>query len=279
MRTHIILFVILLSPVVKLFSNQIEFPEIEGFQKVPLEEIYVPDNLFDLINGGADVYLDYNFVDLHLCDYKIDDIVITVEAYNHGDISNAFGIYATERSSDYHFVDIGTEGYQEDGILNFFQDNFYIKLYGYSESGKSVNEHLLSIAEKVSASVGDDKSFPELLNRFPIKDKVLYSEKFINNSFMGYSYFKNVYSADYKMGEHVFTFFVMSTETNEKAREIVEEFLHKQDIEMDGSEKIFEIDDEYTGKIFLSTYENIVLGTTKCEDQKVFKEIMDSYTK
>src|SRR5512141_754220 len=72
------------------------FPGLDGWTMAVEETVYNPDNLWDLIDGAADVYLEYNFVDLHLCRYQQGDKEIRVELYKHATREDAFGIYAQE---------------------------------------------------------------------------------------------------------------------------------------------------------------------------------------
>ena len=61
----------------------------------------------------------------------------TLDIYNLGTPANAFGIYAAESSPDYHFLPIGAEGYGTNEILNFLQDEFYVKLSGLQRQGEN----------------------------------------------------------------------------------------------------------------------------------------------
>ena len=52
------------------FTQSIDFPMLDGFKKETNYPVYTPDNLWDFINGAADNYLAYDFVDLHVAEYK-----------------------------------------------------------------------------------------------------------------------------------------------------------------------------------------------------------------
>ena len=70
-------------------------------------------------------------------EYKASSADVTSTSITWRTESNAFGIYAVERSPDYHFLPIGTEGYGTKEILNFFQDEFYVKLSAFSDKEKT----------------------------------------------------------------------------------------------------------------------------------------------
>lgn len=48
------------------------FPTIEGFTFDGKIDTYTPDTLFEYINGGADLFLNFEFVKLHSLRYKND---------------------------------------------------------------------------------------------------------------------------------------------------------------------------------------------------------------
>ncbi len=70
------------------------FPSLSGYKIKTDYPVYLPDNLWDFINGAADTYLAYGFVDLHVAEYKKGKNVIKAEIYRHSDNIMAFGIYS-----------------------------------------------------------------------------------------------------------------------------------------------------------------------------------------
>ncbi len=120
------------------FAQEITFPELQGFKKISDYPVYLPENLWDFIDGAADTYLALGFVDLHVAEYKKGKEVIKLEIYRHSDHTMAFGIYASERSSSYQFINIGSQGYFVDGVLNFFKGSYYVKIRTNSEKPKTL---------------------------------------------------------------------------------------------------------------------------------------------
>jgi hypothetical protein len=98
---------------------------------------FYSSDLWQYMDGGADVYLNYGLTAMVHREYKGTGLEITVDIFDMGQPLNAFGIYAAERSSDYHFMAIGAEGYSGDFLLNFLQDRFYIKFSGFGDPAKA----------------------------------------------------------------------------------------------------------------------------------------------
>jgi len=80
-----------------------------------------------------------------------------------------------ERSPSYHFLEIGIEAYRSEGILNFLQDRYYVKLSG---SGPGANDLLQQFARVLSQRIAGTRSWPPLLKKIPQEHRVKYSEQF-----------------------------------------------------------------------------------------------------
>ena len=90
------------------------------------------------MNGAAETYLAYGFVDLHVAEYKKGKNIIKLEIYRHSDHTMAFGIYSTERSPSFSYMKLGSQGYYAEEAINFFKGNYYVKVRTYSKSEKTL---------------------------------------------------------------------------------------------------------------------------------------------
>ena len=72
MKHYKLLTLILWIPISLSMSGKdpVDFPELKGWDLKVSEDMYTPANLWDLINGAAESYLAYDFIDLSLADYK-----------------------------------------------------------------------------------------------------------------------------------------------------------------------------------------------------------------
>jgi len=157
------------------FAQNIEFPVLEGFKKQTNYPVYTPDNLWDFINGAADNYLAYDFIDLHVAEYKKGKNIIKIEVYRHSNPTTAFGIYSTERSPSFRFVNLGAQGYINEGIINFFKGNYYVKIRTYSKKEK-VLRAAETLATRTASMLEGDNEMPSGLNVFPSEGKKLNEE-------------------------------------------------------------------------------------------------------
>ncbi|HKN23620.1 MAG TPA: DUF6599 family protein [Candidatus Acidoferrum sp.] len=159
---------------------------------------YGPNNLYEYMDGGADVYLLYDFQVLLHQDFKSGQAELTVDIFDMGNAEDAFGMYAAERAPGYNFLDIGIEAYRNEGILNFLQDRYYIKLAGF---GPGSDDLLERFARVLSERIAGTREFPPLLERIPQEHRVKHSEQFTRKDPLGHPFLSPAYVVSYGQGE------------------------------------------------------------------------------
>ncbi|KPK83390.1 MAG: hypothetical protein AMS27_12960 [Bacteroides sp. SM23_62_1] len=250
------------------------FPDVEGWKLTVNERIYIPSNLWDLIDGAADSYLSYDFIDLHLADYQNDaGINIRVELYRHSTFNNTFGIYTTERSPDYNFIDIGSQGYLEEGALNFLCGNYYIKVTTSSQ-GDNAQKALVKIAKNMQQHLQQDHNWPGIYKIFP-PGMVPYSEYYIAENFLGFDFLHSAFTASYKEDGEDFQVFVIRTEKSEEVSEMLRKYLKFTKQELEVKDGTFLISDPYNGDIYTILKGNTLAGIVDCSDEKTVKEYLE----
>ena len=131
----------------------------EAGAKPASERQFYSSDLYKYIDGAADAFLSFDLVAMSHQEYETKDADVTVDIYDMGKPLNAFGMYAAERSPNYHFLPLGVEGYVSDFILNFFQGQYYVKLSAFSNAGKSAPD-LAPWAQAISAKIGERSRCP-----------------------------------------------------------------------------------------------------------------------
>jgi hypothetical protein len=193
-------------------------PGHAGAQAPP--SFYGPDSLYQYIDGGADMYLLYDFRDLLHQDFKSGAAELTVDIYEMGKTEDAFGIYAAERSPGYKFISIGAEGYRDKGILNFLQDHYYVKL---SASGANVDGLLDQFARLLSARIGGTRTLPALLGKLPREHLVPHSEQYARKDPLGHAFLAPAYVVAYAQGKQESKLVVSVANSAQEAKSRVEQ--------------------------------------------------------
>ncbi len=194
---------------------------------VPLDaaSFYVPDNLYQYMDGGADIYVLYDFQLLLHQEFKAKQAEVTVDVFDMGVPDNAFGMYASERSPNYEFISIGAEGYKNQGILNFLQGRYYVKLAAFGDGADAV---LDQFAHALSASIGGGAEFPALLRQLPQAGRKPHSEQYLLKDPLGHSFLGPAYVASYNAGNAESTLLISvasnATEAQERMKRLTEHF-------------------------------------------------------
>ncbi len=268
-------------------SMQTLLPQLNDWTKTEEPSNYFPENLFEFINGAAEIYLAYDFKELTVIQYgrKGSTASMAVEIYEMSNETNAFGIYGAERYPDNNFIPIGIQGYAEEGILNYLIGKYYIKLLCF-EGGSQSGEYLELFAKTIAKKTQGQTTFPTLLNHFPKDGLVANSEKFILKNFMGYSFLHDGYLSNYKKADFEFDCFVIKGSDEEDAQMMLGKYLEaKKSQPIEKTTSMVSIKDRYYDLILLSRVGNHICGVMKIEEgkedlgQQYLKALKDSFKK
>ncbi len=257
-------------------AQDIVFPHLNGYKIKSDYPVYLPDNLWDFINGAADNYLANGFVDLHVAEYKKGKAVIKAEIYRHSSSTLAFAIYSSERSPSFRFMNLGAQGYVADGSINFFKGNYYIKIRTYSKKGKVLQAEE-TLANRIAGMLTGETAMPETLSLFPAEGKKANEETFINESVLGHSFLNKAFKAVYQVGNDEFSVFISDAASPEAAKKSAETYIASTGISpVETADSKFMLMDGYNGTIFLAWKDKrIVIISGLAKDQS---EIADKYT-
>lgn len=144
--------------------------DLEGWKMTADPQVYIGDDLFDLIDGGADLYLEYGFdrvIAAHYADPSSNNIL--VEIYEMTDASSAYGIFsiaqqAVEWSNQYGYLSAVKEDY-----ISFWKSKYYVILSWSSR--QHLDQPLLAmLANMVGQNIPDEGTYPDLLQAFQATD-------------------------------------------------------------------------------------------------------------
>jgi hypothetical protein len=194
-------------------------PEIEGWKLSEKPQSFFPDNLYEYIDGAAESYIGYDFKELIVAQFQKagSGASVTLEIYDMGNGTNAFGMFSAERFPENKVVDVGTLGYIEGEVLNFIVGKEYVKIMSF-DGGDGTPAVLDAFARKVSEKAGEKGTLPPLLSVFPREGIIANSEKYILRNVMGFEFLRNGYMASYKLeGTEFECFFIKADEGRDPA--------------------------------------------------------------
>jgi hypothetical protein len=233
-------------------AADVRFPSVSGWKQVGEIQTFNPNTLYEYINGGADLYLAYDFEELKVAEYQNDKKAsVTVDVYRQRTPTHAFGIYSQERFPGANFIDVGVQGYLEKHALNFLSGNTYVKITGYDIVPED-QTILLAFAKAVAGNLGEKGAFPPILAAFPGEGKVKNSEKFIARKFLGYPFLHSAFSADYDHSGKNFRLFIIEGKDQAGCRDMVEKYLEQLGMkDKTVAEGQYTLSDAYHGEIDL----------------------------
>ena len=230
-----------------------KLPQVAGWSINETVEVFDSNNLYERINGAAPGYFLFNFQELTAFEYNQNGAgdnlpYISVQVYRHATGEDAFGIYASERPSESDFITIGTEGYQEGSMLNFFVDRLYVKIESPSADDDIVKT-VTQIAQELGRNINPQPAFPVQLQNLPIENKIAHSELYISSGFLGHEFLNNAFTANYEADGKKYQLFIIDAMSTEQAKAILTKYLQftKQNLRL--REGRLTIKDRYNGDL------------------------------
>ena len=229
-----------------------KFPSVSGWRQAGEIQTFDSNTLYEYINGGADLYLAYDFEELKVAEYQNDKkAAVTVEVYRHRTPTHAFGIYSQERYPGANFIEVGVQGYLEKQALNFLFGSTYAKITSF-DAGPEEQSILLAFAKAVAGNLGEKGAFPSIVTAFPAEGKVKNSEKFTARKFLGYPFLHSAFSAEYVVSGKNFRLFIIEGKDQTDCRDMMEKYLEQLGIkDKTVAEGQYTLSDAYHGEIDL----------------------------
>lgn len=135
--------------------------ELPGWQPGGKPEHVVGEDLFILINGGAEIYYEYGFKQAITEVYKKGGKTINLEIYEMKSPASAYGVYTHKIGDGGKDLSIGNGAKLEDYYLNSWKGNILVTLTGF-DSGKETTTGLVDIARVIAGKIKNSGERPAL---------------------------------------------------------------------------------------------------------------------
>lgn len=149
--------------------------------------LYNRENLYDYINGGAELYLSYGFQDLVTHMYQKEgqpDII--VDLFDMGTSENAFGVFTHSREEISE--EFGQGSQYTAGLLLFWKDRYYVSILGSPETAES-RAAVYDMAGKIDSRIKNKGELPGLLNQLPAENLIDVSVRYFKHHIWQNSYY------------------------------------------------------------------------------------------
>lgn len=139
--------------------------EIGSWHASEEEATYDRSTLYDYMNGGAEVYLSYDYQRVCVRHFLgPNDGEIALDVYDMGSSAEAFGVFSV--SIEDPEVNIGQGSEFGAGLLKFWKGKYFVSVVnlGIDESADSM---LLEIGKAVDAAIPSTGPLPEIVSLLP----------------------------------------------------------------------------------------------------------------
>ena len=174
------IFILFLMMIVTDISAQHpadRLPEQFGSYRVTERLDYTAENLFDYMNGGAEMYLSYGLSGMQGRIYSAENLPdMTVEIYEMTGAKNAFGVFTQTRNREEYTFGQGSQS-QRDAVI--FWKNCYYTVVSTSKATPESEEAVRYLASTVDKAISGEGKIPPIVGCLPEKDLAV----------AGYTYF------------------------------------------------------------------------------------------
>ena len=177
-------------------GQDVGFPEVEGWSVASDVQMYTADNLWEYINGAAELFVEYEMETCHTGDIAAGDLVVTVDYYDMGTPLNAFGVYVRERPDP----GISLAGATEALISPPYQalllkGSRYVKVNVFE--GDLTEETGRSLLEAITRALPGAAEYPAELELLPQNTRVAGTAGFQRDGFLGLTELTDCLYAEY----------------------------------------------------------------------------------
>jgi len=143
---------------------------VGGWTREEADREYDPETLYDYIDGGAELYISYNFQQVVSRRYSREDQPdIVVELFDMGDAGGAYGVFSQQREEEN--VQLGQGGQYIHGSLMCWKDHYFLSIMVLRET-KEAATAMMKIGKAVTAAIPDTGRKPDLIGLLPEKGMV-----------------------------------------------------------------------------------------------------------
>jgi hypothetical protein len=152
---------------------------VAGWAAVGEDKIYTTENLFEYIDGGAELYLSYGLSSVLARNYTREgEPDITVDLFDMGSSENAFGVFSHSRETiDSAF---GQGSQYTKGLLLFWKDRFYVSILASPET-KASKAAVFALARSIEAQIPNDGPLPGILEYLPQDSLIAESVRYFHH--------------------------------------------------------------------------------------------------
>ncbi|MFH2005305.1 MAG: DUF6599 family protein [bacterium] len=149
-----------------------------GWQADDSGREYHPKTIFDALNGGAEIYLDYGFQRLLMREYrKPRRPGLTLHLFELKSAPDAYGLFTHEREGAP--AGVGEDSDYSGGLLRFWQGRYFVTILSPRDTAE-VKQAALSLGREVAARLPRGGRRPSMIRWLPEPGRRAHSTKYLH---------------------------------------------------------------------------------------------------
>ena len=184
---------------------------------------FTADNLYERINGRAELYDVISLTTATFEDKTDIGRFVELSVFDMGNPTNAFGIFSVERFQGDPPLDLGRISYRSDSNAYIWKGKYYITIV-VSDSTEEFQQISLDLANKVTAALIDSGERVWGLSALPQDHLITDSVQYFKVDAMGLDFMQNTYTAEYLKGETTIKAFFSQQASPDVALDLVERY-------------------------------------------------------
>ena len=140
--------------------------KLNGWKFIRGPEVYPGDKLFDLIDGGADIYFEYGFIQVVSADYSDQAQNITqAEIYEMTDASSAYGIFSLMQQSPLWNNAYGQLAVVTNDYIAYWKGKYYV-IISWNSRRDASSRSMEILAGMINENLKETGDYPGLISAF-----------------------------------------------------------------------------------------------------------------
>jgi hypothetical protein len=235
---------------------------VAGWEQQGGARRFTADNLFEYLNGNAEGYLLYGFVQMRgvTCQSGGDSILIDV--FEMADADAAYGVFTANLDPHLSIEKVGMGGQIMSRRALFCKDKYYVELAANPEKGQTAA--LWAFVREAEKRIPGRSTPPAALSWFPTEK--LASVRLIPESVLGLRLLKRGFVAHYEQGQA----FVVIEQSPASAAAVLSQLRQRfgQAAPAEVADEAFQADDQYLGGLCIFRKGRYIGGFANMPDPK-----------
>jgi hypothetical protein len=235
---------------------------VAGWKQQGSARRFTADNLFEYIDGNAEGYLLYGFVQMQGVTCQSGAESILIDAFEMTDANSAYGVFTANLDPHLPIEKVGMGGQIMPLRALFCKDKYYVELTAHP--GKGQTAALRAFVREAEKRIPGRSTPPAELSWFPTEK--LASVRLIPESVLGLRLLKRGFVAHYEQGQA----FVVTEQSSQSAASVLSQLRQRfgEATPAQVADEAFQADDPYLGGLCMFRKGRYIGGFANMQDAK-----------